>query len=206
MGHYRLVDDCGGVSDPGGNIFAGLVQESHCVGPLLFSVSAVAATVFAFCELLMMLAKTPGEFGTALRWGQVAIWLWTVSLVGFTWFYLQAGRPWLAWAICGLRSFTLLPNFLVGQNINYREITALRHLPFLGESVAVAEGVPIPGCWLPVEFSDPRYLCRDASLSAWRRGDRRKALMVGGSVVFFVLAGLLQSLLIFWDGSMCRSR
>jgi PAS domain S-box-containing protein len=167
--------------------------------PLLFSVSAVAATVFAFCELLMMLAKTPGEFGTALRWGQVAIWLWTVSLVGFTWFYLQAGRPWLAWAICGLRSFTLLPNFLVGQNINYREITALRHLPFLGESVAVAEGVPNP--WMLVAQLSLVTLVifvGDASLSAWRRGDRRKALMVGGSVVFFVLAGLLQSLLIFW--------
>jgi PAS domain S-box-containing protein len=166
---------------------------------LLFSFTAVAAAGFAFCELSMMLAETPGEFGTALRWGQVSIWLWTVSLVGFVWLYLQAGRPWLAWATCGLRTFTLLPNFLVGQNLNYREITALRHIPFLGESVAVAEGVPNP--WMVLGQLSLVLLVifvADASVTAWRRGDRRKALMVGGSVVLLVLVGLVESMLIFW--------
>jgi two-component system sensor kinase FixL len=166
---------------------------------LLFSFTAVAAAGFAFCELSMMLAETPGEFGIALRWGQVSIWLWTVSLVGFVWLYLQAGRPWLAWATCGLRTFTLLPNFLVGQNLNYREITALRHIPFLGESVAVAEGVPNP--WMVLGQLSLVLLVifvADASVTAWRRGDRRKALMVGGSVVLLVLVGLVESMLIFW--------
>jgi len=166
---------------------------------LLFSLTAVAAAGFAFSELLMMLAETPGEFGTALRWGQVSIWLWTVSLVGFVWLYLQAGRPWLAWATCGLRTFALLPNFLVGQNLNYREITALRHIPFLGESVAVAEGVPNP--WMVLGQLSLVLLVifvSDAGVTAWRRGDRRKALMVGGSVVLLVLVGLVESMLIFW--------
>src|ERR1019366_7380378 len=166
---------------------------------LLFSFTAVAAAGFAFCELSMMLAETPGEFGTALRWGHVSIWLWTESLVGFVWLYLQAGRPWLAWATCGFRAFTLLPNFLVGQNLNYREITALRHIPFLGESVAVAEGVPNP--WMVLGQLSLVLLVifvADASVTAWRRGDRRKALMVGGSVVLLVLVGLVESMLIFW--------
>jgi two-component system sensor kinase FixL len=157
---------------------------------LLFSITALAGAGFAFCELSMMVAETPGEFGTALRWGQVWIWLWTVSLVGFMWFYLQAGRPWLAWATCGLRTFALLPNFLVGQNLNYREITALRHIPFLGESISVAEGVPNP--WMLVGQLSVVTLAifvGDASVTAWRRGDRRKALTVGGSAVFFLLVG-----------------
>jgi two-component system, LuxR family, sensor kinase FixL len=38
----------------------------------------------------------------------------------------------------------------------------------------------------------------DASITVWRRGDRQKALLVGGSMVFFVLSGLSQSLLVFW--------
>ena len=143
---------------------------------LLFSMTALAAAAFAFCELSMMLAETPGEFGTALRWGQVALWVWTLSLVGFVLFYLQAGRPWLAWAACGLRTFTLLPNFLVGQNLNYREITALRHIRFLGESVSVAEGVPNP--WMlvgRVECSAPRHLfrrCQFHRLAAGRPAER----------------------------------
>ena len=166
---------------------------------LLFSMTALAAAAFAFCELSMMLAETPGEFGTALRWGQVALWVWTLSLVGFVLFYLRAGRPWLAWAACGLRTFTLLPNFLAGQNLNYREITALRHIRFLGESVSVAEGVPNP--WMLVGQLSVVTLViffADASFTAWRRGDQRNALTVGASIVLFLLLGLAESILIFW--------
>ena len=115
---------------------------------LLFSVTAVSTAAFAFCELRMMLAETPAEFGTTLKWGQVPVWLLSVSLVGFVLLYLRAGRTWLAWMACGLRTLTLLPDFLVGQNLNYREITHLRHIPFLGESVSVAKGVPNP--WMVV--------------------------------------------------------
>ena len=166
---------------------------------LLFSITALASAGFAFCELSMMRAETPGAFGTALRWGQVCIWLWTVSFVGFMWYYLQAGRAWLAWANCGLRTLTLLPNFLFGQNLNYREITALRHIRFLGESIAVAKGVPNP--WMLVgqlSVVSLAIFVGDASVTAWRRGDRRKALMVGGSVVFFLLVGGTESALVFW--------
>ena len=38
----------------------------------------------------------------------------------------------------------------------------------------------------------------DAALAAWRRGDRRLAVVVGGSIAFFVLAGAAQAVLIFW--------
>jgi hypothetical protein len=41
-----------------------------------------------------------------------------------------------------------LLNFLVGQNLNFRQITHLRHIPFFGQSVAVAEGVSNP--WMLV--------------------------------------------------------
>ena len=38
----------------------------------------------------------------------------------------------------------------------------------------------------------------DASVTAWRRGERRKALMVGGSVEFFLLLGTVGAALIHW--------
>ena len=150
---------------------------------LLFSLSAVAAAGFAFGELSMMLAETPGEYGTALKWAHVWSRLWTVSLVGFVRLYLQAGRPWLAWVACGLRTFTLLPNFLVGQNLNYREITALRHIPFLRQSIAVAVGVHSP--WMLVGQASTIIVVifvGDSSITAWRRGDRRKELARAGAI------------------------
>ncbi len=59
---------------------------------LLFSSTAVATAAMAFCELRMMLADTPGQFGTALSWLQVSVFVLTVSLVGFVLFYMRAGR------------------------------------------------------------------------------------------------------------------
>jgi PAS domain S-box-containing protein len=166
---------------------------------LLFALSAVATAVFALCELWMMRAETPGAYGTAVRWAHVPIWLVLVSLTGFVWFYLRAGRAWLAWSFVGLRTLSLLLDFLTGQNLNYLEITAVRRIPFLGESASVAMGVPNP--WMIIgQLSSLALILfvADASVTAWRRGDRRKALLVGGSIVFFVLAGQAQSMLVFW--------
>jgi PAS domain S-box-containing protein len=166
---------------------------------LLFSLTAVGAAGWDFCELGMMLAQTPADFGTALRWAQVFAWLWTFSVVGFVWVYMQAGRLWLAWLVSGLRTFSLLPNFLAGPNLNYRSITALRHVPFLGQSIAIAEAVP--SHWMlfgQVSLGLLILFICDASLAAWRRGERRKALAVGGTCVFFVLVALLEAVFIFW--------
>ena len=166
---------------------------------LLFSLTAVSTAAFAFCELRMMRASTPAEFASTLKWGQVPVWLLVVSLVGFVRVLLKAGRPSLAWMVCGLRTFALVVDFSVGQNLNYREITRLRHIPFLGESVQIAEGVPNP--WMLVGQLSLMVLVifvADASATAWRRGDRQKAITVGGSIVFFTLVSTGQSVLVFW--------
>ena len=166
---------------------------------LLFFVTATSTAAFAFCELWMMRADTPGEFATVLKWGHVAVWLLLVSLIWFVRFYLKTGRLWLAWTACGLRTLALLLNFLTGQNLNYREILHLGHVKLLGESVAIAEGVRNP--WMLVgQLSLVAWLIftADASITAWRRGDRHRALTVGGSIVFFALISSLQAPLVLW--------
>ena len=167
---------------------------------LLFSLTAVGTAGMAYCELWMMRAETPGQFGTALRWLHVPAWALLVALVGFVRLYLRAGRPWLAWSFVGLRTLSLLLDFLVGQNLNYREITRLRHIPFFGESVSVAEGVANP-CMLVGQLSLLLLVLfvADATVTVWRRGDRRQALAVGGSIVFFTLAGTVQAVLVLWE-------
>ena len=165
---------------------------------LLFSLTAVSTAAFAFCELWMMRARTPAELASTLKWAHVPVWLVLVSLVGFVRLLLKTGRPGLRG-----RSAACAPplscSIFRWQNLNYREITRLRQIPFLGESVQIAEGAPNP--WMLVGQLSlivlPIFVA-DASATAWRRGDRQKAITVGGSIVFFTLVSTGQSIMVFW--------
>src|SRR5207249_8368543 len=164
---------------------------------LVFFVMAIAVAAFAALELALMRAETPEQFGMAVRWMHVPAWVIIASLVGFVRLYLRAGRRWLAWAVVGVRTLSLIFNFGFSPNINYREITAVRHIPFLGESVSVAEGVANP--WMLVAQLSLLLLVvfvTDAAITDWRRGDRRQGLVL--SIVFFVLAATADALLITW--------
>ena len=166
---------------------------------LLFSLTATFTAAWTFCELWMMRADTPREFAYVLRWGHVAVCLLVVSLVVFTRLFLGAGRAWLAWLVCGLRAFLLFPNFLGGQNLNFREVTRLGHMKLFGESVTIGEGVPNPWILLgQVSLVILIIYLADATITAWQRGNRHHALTVGASVVFFVLVATGQSLLVFY--------
>jgi len=142
---------------------------------LLFSVSSSSVAAYAVCELWMMRSRTPKEFGIALRWLHVPTCALVVSLVAFALVYLRAGRLWLAWTVWGARVLALFLNFGSAPNLNYREISALRQVPFLGETVSVAEGLRNP--WMLVGQLSLLFFVAfvvDASLAAWRRGDRRR--------------------------------
>ena len=168
---------------------------------LLFSVTAASTAGFAFFELHIMRAQTPAELYAAVRWAQVPLFVLLVALIWFVGIYLNAGRRWLAWTFSAMRALYLLPTLVAGSNVNYREITSLRHIQFLGEPVTILGGVINP----VMLFGQSSIILllifvADASVTAWRRGDRRKALMVGGSVEFFVLASLATSILVIWAG------
>ncbi len=155
---------------------------------LLFSLAAVSTAAMAFCELLMMRAQTPEQYGMAVRWCHVPIWVLIVTLVGFVRSYMRAGRPWLAWTVCIARTLSLALNFLVKQNLNYREITGLRSIPFLGESVSGAVGQSNP--WMLLgQLSMLLFVIfiADAAIAVWRRGERWRAISMGGSIALFIL-------------------
>lgn len=164
-----------------------------------FALFAAGAAVYAMGELALMLATTPAEFNVIGRWIHVPGWVFIVSLVWFVRAYLQAGPLWLAWTICVLRTLALALNFLSEWNLNFREVTRLREVPFLGAVVSVPEGVPNP-LMLVAQLSLVLLLvfvgC--ASWTAWRRGTRRAAAVVGGAVVFFLLCGSVESALVLW--------
>ncbi len=168
------------------------------LAPLLFSLSAVSTAAFAFFELSLMRAETPAELMLAFKWSQVPIYTWLLSILWFVRIYLGAGRMWLAWTITGMRTIYLLIGLLLVPNVVLREVE-VRHVQFLGESVTVAHGAPNP--WLAFGQSAVAMtlvFIADATITAWRRGDRQKAVMVGGSAEFFLLMSQVTSSPVMW--------
>lgn len=166
-------------------------------GYLLFSFSAVAAAAIAACELQVMLADTVEQYGRAMWWGQIPLWVIFVSIVWFTRFHLRAGQPWLAWAVTGARTLVLILNAQATPNINFKAISGLRHIPFLGESVALAEGTLHP--WGNLAKLSSLLLLAflvNASIEVWRRGERRLAFSLGGSMILFITAGAVNAALV----------
>lgn len=158
---------------------------------LLFSCSAVAAGAISAFELGMINATTVEQYQQLVRWVHVPTWVLTVSFVAFVRLYLRAGRSWLAWSIYSLRTLVLILNFVFPVSINFRAITDIRHFAWLGETVSVPVGVPNP--WGLISNLSLLLLFGfsvDATITAWRRGDRRRASLVGGSMIFgTILAG-----------------
>jgi two-component system, LuxR family, sensor kinase FixL len=166
---------------------------------LLFALAAIGTAAFTGFDLVGIHAASPAQLGSSIRWAHVSIWVITLSLAGFVRLYLHAGRTWLFWTVCGLRTVSLFLNFLIGQNLNYREITSLRHISVLGEPVSIAEGVRNPWMLLgQMSILGLLIFVVDATITVWRRGDRRLALMVGGSIMFFLLVGSAPSALSLW--------
>jgi len=175
-------------------------RNREALPSLFLALMALATAVYAFCEMAVLRAQTPEEFAAVVRWAHIPIWLVVVALVGFVRTYLKAGRWWLAWSVVGLRTLSLLLNFTTGVNLNYSAITGLAGLPFLGETVPVPIGTPNP--WMVIGNLSALALVAfvaDASVTAWRRGNRSAAVTVGASATFFALAGAIQTMLVFWD-------
>src|SRR5262249_33309892 len=155
---------------------------------LVFSCSAVAAAAISAFELWMINAKTVEQYQLLLRWIHVPTWVLTLSFVAFVRLYLHAGQRWLAWSIYGLRTLILICNFSFPLGINFKTITTVRHFSWAGEMVSVPVGVPNPwGLLSQISLFLLLLFLVDATITVWRRGDRRRTLLVGGSMIFGVI-------------------
>lgn len=174
-------------------------RQRKALASLAFALLALSTGLISATELRMMRAETPVVFETVLRWYQVFVCTGFFGLVGFLHFYLKTGRPWLGLLTCMTRTLTLVPNFTGAANLNFREITAIPAIPFLGEIVRVPVGTPNPWMLLgQISLVMLIAYITDASIRSWRQGNRRGALMVGGSLDLFILLGFIQAILVFW--------
>jgi PAS domain S-box-containing protein len=163
---------------------------------LFFAIAALSVAGIACGELAIMHSRTAEEIGRAIQWTHLPVFFLVLAIVGFVRFYFGTGRLWLGIAACVARLVSLVINFAFPPNLSFREITSLRQFSFLGETIAMPEGVVSPWTHLG-ELSSLLVFAFvvDASLTLWRRGtseDRRRAVVVGGSITLFILvaAGL----------------
>ncbi|MRR33053.1 hypothetical protein EG834_22595, partial [bacterium] len=166
---------------------------------LLFACSAVAVAAIAGFELTLMHSHSPAHFGTVQRWMHVPIWILVLSLVWFLRLYLSAGRIWMAWTVCGLRTAALIINFASYPNLNFREIARLEQMPLWGEMVSVPIGET--NRWTLIgQLSSVLFLIYvvDAAITACRQGDRRRAMMIGGVMSLGIIVAAGQSALLVW--------
>ena len=161
--------------------------------------AAMAGTAaLGVCELLLMRADTPEHYGLVLRWAQVPVAVTVVALIAFVRFHLRAGRPWLFWAVVGTRVFaSLVVNFLMPLSVIYTAIVHLRPVRLFGETVSMAEG--IQNRWYLLALLGTVLMLAffvDAAVTMWRRGDMRRSVILGGSLIVYSIVGVVHPALI----------
>jgi two-component system, LuxR family, sensor kinase FixL len=155
---------------------------------LFFSCSATAAAAISAFELWMLNSKTVEQYELLVRWIHVPTFVLTLSFVAFVRLYLHAGRAWLAWSIYGLRTLVLILNFIFAVSINFTAITNIRQFSWGGQLVSVPVGTRSPwGLLSSVSLLLLLIFSVDATITVWRRGDRRRGLLIGGSMIFGAL-------------------
>ena len=175
------------------------VRQRSALDSLAFCILAAGTAGMAGCELWMMHLTALEDYGTAFQLYNFLRWLVTIALVAFIHFSLRAGRPWLEWTVVGARTLALVLNFIVSPSVYYTSLEDIRRIPFLGSVVSVVDGIPNP-LTIVGQLSLlllAAYLV-DTTLRSYRQYSPNRALRVGLSSVFFVLALSLQMMLVLW--------
>lgn len=175
------------------------LRKRQQLASLMFCIMAASTAGMAGCELWTMHQTDMDAYAQGLQWYNVMRWLVTLALVGFIHFYLGSGRPWLEWTVCGLRTLSLLVNFIFSPIIYYASIDQLVRIRFLGTEVTIVDGIPSPLTIIgQVSLLVLAAYLVDATWRSTKGQHKPGAIRVGLSAVFFVLALSVQMMFALW--------
>ena len=176
-------------------------KSRHGRANLWFALLAAGMAAFSWFALAMMRADTTAEYAAAIRWLNLPIFVMVVAITLFVRCSFPTSRAWLGHAAWGLRLLTLFVNVIRPQGMDYARIDAVHRIPFLGDTVSVAEGVTSGWHWVgQLAFVFLLWLIVDATRAAWRADTpeaRRRARVIGVPLSVFVLGGPAQAALVF---------
>ena len=160
---------------------------------LLFSFTALGAAVSALIELLQLQTTSIEIYHQVVRFGHIPIFILLISLVWFVDIYFGTARRWLTILITSMWSVALIINFTSENSLTFQSISEIQRvtLPW-GEEFSIPIGTANNWKYL----ADAASLLIlvfiiDASIKLWQTGNKRRSLIVGGSIIFFiVLAGI----------------
>lgn len=165
---------------------------------VLFTVMAIASAANALIELQLMTATTISAYDGWLRVEVVAVATILFSMVGLVRVHFGTGRLWLMWTIIALWVPGLVRSVVGPSNGVFSEITALYQIPTYGGAVfTVVEGVRAPLAAVAdlASLLIVIYVV-DASVALARRGNRRRAWVVGGGITLFILVAGIEAPLV----------
>jgi signal transduction histidine kinase len=178
------------------HLYLGLRRRSR--SDLLFAAATVCAAWIAYIEMALMTSASAEQHARLIRLVQVPIAALILLLVLFVRSYLGTGRLWLGAAAVAARLVMLAVDLAVSPNVNYVRIDRVLAVPMpWGEAVHIAQGELRPWTRLG-QLSSLIFIgfALDAIRAAWRRGDRHRAAVVGGSVVFAIGVGATHAALV----------
>ena len=172
---------------------------------LLFALNAFVVAVYACFEMALTRADTSGSYLALLRWLDIMSGLQVVTTAAFVWVFFGTGRKWLGLLGPGLTCLALIADLMPQPKLVYLELTGIRKVPtFGGASYTVADGVhnPLNFVFYLGVLSLVLFVA-DASFALWKRGERRRAAVVGGAITFFTLFACVQAALV--DNGILRT-
>jgi PAS domain S-box-containing protein len=164
-----------------------------------FALLCLSVAWIAFGELQQLTATVPRDYLNAIWWNQIPIFTGLVAVVLFVRLHMRAGPVWLAVLVVGTRAVALLLNFALPGGVNWLRVDRMQWVDVAGQPLAVAIGVPNPAILLGhLSLLLLVAFVLAASISVWRRGDPRAALVIGGSLVVFVLLATGNTVVHYW--------
>lgn len=178
------------------SLMAAVLVPRQRAALLAFAVFNLALAAVVGFEFAMLRSTTPEAYGLAIRWVHVPLTAMIIASIVFLRLHLSAGRPWLFYAAIGGRLLTVVANFMADINVIYLSIAELKPLAlFGGETVPVPVGVPNPWSALSTLATLLQILfVLDTTLACWRRpgeGNRRRAVLIGGGFLLFIIAAMV---------------
>ena len=161
---------------------------------MLCSLMTFGAGFVTLFEFALVMADDIPTAEIWLRQLHLALFFTILSLVAFIRVYLNAGSRWLIMTIGVLWSCTLIADFVSTESFIQTQISDLYRLETVwGESYSIAVGLVTPWKYLTDVASVLVFVfLAQATRTAWRYGLRRRAVVVGGSSIAFILiAGIL---------------
>jgi len=171
--------------------------EGRRLPHLFFSLAAVAVAVISGFELTLLRTDDLPDYQLILRWAVVPIGVMVASVTGFVWTFFGTGRHWLAVTAVGLNLLCQLANLVAPVPV-VRQAVALHQVQTFG-NVWFTVPTIVNGSWNIIEVVSVVLVAvfvLDASVQLWKKGEQRRAAIVGGGIILFFCASRGHAILV----------